>query len=80
MQQINDDEEIVIPKTERFLKSCKELSDYINKTLNLEHKVNDEFIQKLLKHTTITREEAFKSGIAFALGLAQIQEEIKFKN
>lgn len=80
MQDIKDDTEIVIPKTEKFLESCKELSDYINKKLNLNNDLNDEFIEKLLKHTTITREEAFKSGIAFALGLEQIQEEPKFKN
>lgn len=80
MQEINDDTEIVIPKTEKFLESCKEISDYIKKNLNLNNDLNDEFIEKLLKHTTITREEAFKSGIAFALGLKPLQEEPKFKN
>nr|WP_241634849.1 hypothetical protein [Fusobacterium gastrosuis] len=80
MQDMKDDTEIVIPKTERFLESCKELSDYINKNLNLDHKINDEFISKLLKHTKITREEAFKSGIALALGLNQIQEKQNLKN
>lgn len=55
MQEINDDTEIVIPKTEKFLESCKEISDYIKKNLNLNNDLNDEFIEKLLKHTTITR-------------------------
>lgn len=79
MQNI-DDMEIVIPKTEKFLESCQKISDYIKGHLNLSKDVNDEFIAKLLEHTTITRQEAFKSGIAFALGLKPLQEEPKFKN
>ncbi len=70
------EDSIMIPKTEKYLESCKEISDYISE-MKLPN--NNEFVHLLTKHTEIVRQETFKSGIDLGLKLSGIKEEASYE-